>query len=93
MVYALHLAAAALGLATQWVSDFESPWLSGMTKGLLGIPQDYMIYEALPVGYPSYYPKPRYVKPLQELIHYGKYDAAKKRTKKEILDYIDTHLR
>ncbi|MDP2645770.1 MAG: nitroreductase family protein [Desulfobacterales bacterium] len=93
VVYALHLAAAALGLATQWISDFESPWLSGMTKGLLGIPQDYMIYEALPVGYPTYYPKPRYVKPLEELIHYGSYDAARNKTTQEIIDYIEAHHR
>ncbi len=35
----------------------------------------------------------RYVKPLDELVHYGKYDPAKTRTEEEIRDYILTHIR
>lgn len=93
LVFAMHLTASTLGLATQWVSDFESPWLSGMTRHLLGIPQHYQIYEAIAVGFPAYYPKPRYVKPLDELVHYGKYDPKKSRTEEEIRDYILTHIR
>jgi len=38
-VFAMHCAAATLGLATQWISDFGSPWLAGMTKHVLGIPR------------------------------------------------------
>jgi nitroreductase len=91
-VFAMHLAAASLDLATQWVSDFESPWLSGMTRHLLDIPQHFLIYEAIAVGTPTYYPKPRYVKPMDELVHYGKYDATKNRTEEEIQEYIATHL-
>jgi nitroreductase len=93
VVLVLHLAAASLDLATQWLSDFESPWLSGMTKHLLGIPQNYMIYEAMPVGFPTYYPKPRYVKPLQELVHYGRYDPARGRTEEEIREYVVSKIR
>lgn len=92
-VFAMHLTASTLGLATQWVSDFGSPWLSGMTRHLLGIPQHCQIYEPMAVGFPAYYPKPRYVKPLNELVHYGKYDPAKIRTEEEIRDYILTHIR
>ena len=90
---AMHLAAAAQDLATQWVSDFGSPWLAGMTKGLLSIPQHYQVYEVMAVGYPSYYPKPRYVKPLDELVHYEKYDQTKRRTEEEICEYIATRVR
>jgi len=93
VVFTLHLAAAALDLATQWLSDFESPWLSGMTKHLLGIPQHYVIYEAMPLGFPTYYPKPRYVKPLEELVHYDRYDAARDRTEDEIRDYVISRIR
>ncbi|MBW1769131.1 MAG: nitroreductase family protein, partial [Deltaproteobacteria bacterium] len=60
-VLTMHLAAASLGLGTQWVSDFGSPWLSGMAKDLLNIPQHYMIYDAMPVGFPDHRPGPRYV--------------------------------
>lgn len=93
VVLVLHLAAAALDLATQWLSDFESPWLSGMTKHLLGIPQHYIIYEAMPLGFPTYYPKPRYVKPLQELVHYERYDPARHRTENDIREYVASRIR
>lgn len=93
VVLIMHLAAAALGLATQWISDFDSPWLSGMSKTLLGIPQNIMIYEAMPLGYPEYYPKPRYVKPLKELVHSEKYDADRVRTEEAIQEYIREHIR
>jgi len=92
-VFVLHLAAASLNLATQWISDFGSPWLSGMTRGLLDIPQHCLIYEAMAIGYPSYYPKPRYVKPVDELVHYGKFDSSKSRSEEEIREYIATHIR
>lgn len=92
-VFTLHLAAATLNLATQWISDFGSPWLSGMARDLLDIPQHCLIYEPMAVGYPSYYPKPRYVKPADELVHYEKYDSSKNRSEDEIRAYIATHIR
>ena len=93
VVLIMHLAAAALDLATQWISDFGSPWLSGMTKHLLGIPRHVIIYEAMSVGYPEYYPKPRYVKPLKELVHCERYDSRRIRTEEEIREYISEHIR
>lgn len=92
-VLAMHLAAASLGLAGQWLSDFGSPWLEGMTRNLLGIPSHCHIYEAMAVGRPAYYPKPRYVKPLEEFVHRGEYDPGKQRTEEEIQEYVDAHLR
>lgn len=77
-----------MDLATQWVSDFSSPRLAGVTKDLLRIPEHYVIYDAIPLGYPTYYPKPRYVKPLEELVHYCKYDMNKYRTDKDIREFI-----
>ena len=93
VVLLMHLAAAALGLATQWISDFGSPWLSGMAKHLLGIPRHAIIYEVMSVGYPEYYPKPRYVKSLKELVHFERYDSRRSRTEEEILEYISEHIR
>lgn len=92
-VFAMHCAAATLGLASQWLSDFGSPWLAGMTRHLLRIPRHYEIYEAMPIGYPTYYPKPRYVKPLTEIVHYDKFDAKKQRSEKDICEYIAVHIR
>jgi nitroreductase len=92
-VFAMHCAAATLGLATQWISDFGSPWLAGMTKHVLGIPRLYKIYDTMPVGYPRYYPKPRHVKNLTDIVHYETYDAGKRRTEEDICSYIAQHIR
>jgi nitroreductase len=92
-VFAMHCAAATLGLATQWISDFGSPWLAGMTKHVLGIPRLYKIYDAMPIGYPKYYPKPRHVKPLDQIIHYDHYDISKLKTEEDICKYIALHIR
>jgi nitroreductase len=93
VVLVMHLAAVTLELGTQWISDFGSPWLSGMSKDLLGIPQNVMIYEVMAVGYPDYYPKPRYVKPLKELVHSETYNPGMVRTEENIQDYIREHIR
>ena len=92
-VFAMHCAAATLGLATQWVSDFGSPWLAGMTKHLLGIPRLYKIYDTMPVGYPKYYPKARHVKNLADIVHYETYDPQKRRTEEDICNYIAQYIR
>ncbi len=93
VVLIMHLAAAALDLGTQWISDFGSPWLSGMSKDLLGIPHNVMIYEAMAVGYPEYYPKPRYVKTLKELVHFEAYDPDRVQTEESIRKTIQEHIR
>jgi len=92
-VFAMHCAAATLGLATQWTSDFGSPWLAGMTKHVLGIPRNYKVYDCMPVGFPTYYPKPRFVKPLEEVVHYDTFDPKKVKTEEEICTYIAKHIR
>jgi len=47
----IHLAAASLGLASQYVSDANSPYMETMLKVLLKIPEPLRIYHLVPVGY------------------------------------------
>ena len=47
----------------------------------------------MPVGYPKYYPKPRHVKPLDEIVHYDRYDTTKRKTEEDICKYIALHIR
>jgi hypothetical protein len=64
-----------------------------MTKHLLGIPRLYKIYDTMPVGYPKYYPKPRHVKNLADIVHYETYDPQKRRTEEDICNYIAQYIR
>ena len=61
----IHLAAASLGLGSQWVSDSGSPYMSTILKAWLGIPQYLKVYDLLAIGYPVRQPSARPRRPLE----------------------------
>ncbi len=83
--YAIHLAAAALGLGAQWVS---LPWPAAEEmKPILGIPTILTLFSLNPIGYPAIKPAP-YRRELSEMVHFEKYDMSKFRSTKDIQEYI-----
>lgn len=83
--YALHLAAAALGLGAQWVS-IPQPCAEEM-KPILGIPPVLTLFTLNPIGYPAIKPVP-YRRKLSEMVHHEKYDRAKFRSNQAVQEYI-----
>jgi len=81
----IHLAAAALGLGSRWVSVTT---VQGKLKTLLGIPDVFTIYTVVPVGYPAYEPAPPYRRELDEIVHWDRYDQSKYRSDEAIRDFI-----
>ncbi|MDZ4230931.1 MAG: nitroreductase family protein [Dehalococcoidales bacterium] len=80
------LAAAALGLGSQWLS-----WQSNMEsalKALLDIPDELTVHTIVPIGYPAYQPAPTYRRELDEITHYEKYDRARARSGDDIYDFL-----
>jgi len=73
----LMLAATCLGLATQYVSDAGSPYMGTMLKVRYGIPDPLEVYELVPVGWPSNDPKPTPRRPIESMLHVGRFDSAK----------------
>jgi nitroreductase len=73
----IHLAASCLGLASQYVSDANSPYMETMLKVLLNIPEPLRIYHLVPIGYA----KSRVAAPprraLEEIVHFEKYNMNK----------------
>jgi len=84
--YGLQLAAAALGLGSQWatVTTELEQWL----KPLLGIPAILQIHSIVPVGYRASEPKTAYRRKPEEFVHYEKYDMSKYRTGEQIVEYL-----
>ena len=82
----LCLAAAALGLGTQWVS-VNLGW-ERKIKELLHIPDDLIIHTLIPVGYAAYKPVAPYRRELKEIVHYEKYDQSKYRTDQDVVDFL-----
>ncbi|MBI1995119.1 MAG: nitroreductase family protein [Deltaproteobacteria bacterium] len=86
----IHLAAASLGLASQYVSDANSPYMETMLKVMLGIPEPLRIYHLVPIGYakgPVAAPPRR---ELEEFVHYEKYDVSKLRGEEGMSQFIMT---
>jgi nitroreductase len=66
----LHLAAATLGLASQWYSAASRPDAECAIRKIIGIPQSLSIYDMMVLGYPAVAPNPKEPRSLVEMIHY-----------------------
>ena len=73
----IHLAAASLGLASQYVSDANSPYMETMLKAMLKIPEPLRIYHLVPIGYAKAQVAAPPRRELEDIIHYEKYDMNK----------------
>ncbi len=86
----IHLAATSLGLASQYVSDANSPYMETMLKVLLKIPDPLRIYHLVPIGYAkgNFVAPPR--RALEEITHYEAYDESKYRDRQAIERFVQT---
>jgi nitroreductase len=80
----IHLAAAALGLGTQWVTlHIEDGF-----KRILNVPDVMTIYTIIPVGYPDVPPRKGVRRPLTDIVHHNRYDHSKYMSNRQVLEYI-----
>jgi nitroreductase len=82
----MHLAAAAQGLGSEWVS-VNRMW-GQLIKSILGIPEVLEVQTLVAAGYPAYIPEPSYRRPLAETVHYDRYDLSRKRTPQDIYKFL-----
>ncbi len=82
----MHLAAAALGLGSQWVS-VNRLWERAL-KALLDVPEILDIHTIVAVGYPAYEPPPSYRRELKEIVHFERYDRSKFRSGDEVVEFL-----
>ena len=87
-VLQMVLMAECLGLASQYISDVSSPYLSLMLKHLLGIPAELKVYHLIPIGYVSRRPRSRGRRPLESLVHLESYDRGKFRSPEDIEQFV-----
>ena len=86
----IHLAAVSRGLASQYVSDANSPYLETMLKVLLKIPEPLRVYHLVPIGYAKSQVKAPPRRKLDEMVHYESYDMAKYRADEAMEKFIRT---
>jgi nitroreductase len=82
----LHLAVAACGLRSQFVTvNFLTEQL---IKPILGIPPIIRIFSLAPIGYPEKEPPRSFRRKIEEFVHYEKYDLSKCRSHADIQEFI-----
>jgi len=98
-VYGLQLAAASLGLATAW-GTLQGGRPEEEIRELLGVPAAFTIDHIVPLGYADEIEgaraaalgparsRARVRRPLDRIVHWGGYDAAKARSDDEARDFI-----
>lgn len=67
----MHLAAAALGLSSQWYSAAGSPAVEQEIRDIIGIPEDLKIYDLMVLGYATVPPVPKEVRDVKDILHYN----------------------
>ena len=65
----LHLAAASLGLASQWYSAASRPEAELEIRNIIGFPESLSIYDMMVLGHPAAPPNPKELRSLAEMIH------------------------
>jgi nitroreductase len=83
----MHLAAASLGLASQWYSAASRPEAEREIKRIVGIPESLSIYDMMVIGYPAVPLNPKEVRSLNELIHYDDCGPQDFRTDEQVTAY------
>ncbi len=83
----IHLAAASLGLTSQWVSVHTQ----GPLKEILGIPEPLILHTLIPIGYPDdsvTLPKGGWREPLEKLVHQDRYEMEKHLDNRRMLERL-----
>ena len=93
VVVTLHYTAAALGLASQYLSDTGSPEMEICLRDLLGFPEPYRAYETVVIGHADMKPSSRYVKEIDDIVHDERYDSSRFKSEEQIKQHIKEKLR
>ena len=84
----MHLAAAALGIGTQWVSITHTGYVQSMIKQLLGIPSELEVFDMIVLGYPEMEPRPKLMRNREEMIHYDDCGPNDFRSNEDAMEFV-----
>ncbi|MFC2038738.1 nitroreductase family protein [Chloroflexota bacterium] len=85
----MHLAAASLGLASQWYTAGSRPEVENALKEVVGIPEYFTIYDMMVIGYEAAPPNTKIVRDTDEMVHYNYCKSQEFRTDQEVVAYAE----
>jgi len=80
----MHLAAASLGLGSQWITIHIEEGF----KRLLDVPDVMTLHSIIAVGYPDVPPREGVRRPLDEMVHHDRYEPAKYMSNEQIVENL-----
>ena len=80
------LAATTLGLGTRYITSTANPDAQRKIKQLLKMPPYLVIYDTVALGYPESNPSEKTPRPLDEIVHYERFDESKALKLEEIIE-------
>jgi len=83
----MHLAATALGLASQWYTATSRLAAERAIREIVGFPEALTIYDMMVVGYQAAPPGPKIVREVTDMLHYDACEAQDFRTDEEVEEY------
>jgi nitroreductase len=84
----IQLAVTACGLTSAWLSGGGEDKTNEELAAVLGYPRFLSAVGTIPVGYPEKDVSQRYRRPLEKIVHWNRYDAAKLRPDAMIEHYV-----
>ena len=84
----MHMAAATLGLASQWISGIAAPHVHCLTRDLLGIPKELDIVEMMALGYPAVRARAKLLRDPAGLVHHDRCGPGEFRSDDEVRDWV-----
>ncbi|MCY4360558.1 MAG: nitroreductase family protein [Gammaproteobacteria bacterium] len=86
----IQLAVTANGLTSAWLSGGGEQQTNDELSELLGYPPFLRAYGTIPIGFPAKDVSSRYRRPLQQVVHWNRYEAEKFRTDEQVQFYVDS---
>jgi nitroreductase len=81
----MHLAAASLGLASQWYTAASRPDSEREIRNIIGFPEALSIYDMMVLGYPAASPGTKEPRGLAGMVHYDNCGPQDFRTDEQVL--------
>ena len=88
----IQLGVTAEGLTSAWLSGAGEETTNGELSKLLGYPNWMKAYGTIPIGYPAKTQNKRYRRPLEQCLHWNKYEPKQYRTHSQV-DFYESTLR
>ena len=88
----IQLGVAAEGLTSAWLSGGGEDTTNNELSKLLGYPKWMKAYGTIPIGYPAETQDKRYRRPLEQCLHWNRYQPKQYRTHRQV-DFYESTLR